>query len=98
MATEQTEAEQEYELGDPSGQATGFDMDTDDDDDIDEMDLQQKVAASNEEPFTDMNQFETYETSEELLTALQEASEDNRKERETRVKQGGRMPRGGIPY
>ena len=56
MATEQpAEVEQDYELGDPSGQATGFDdLDTDDED-ADMPDF----LASNEEPFTEMEQFDT---------------------------------------
>ena len=60
MAQEQTE--QDYELGDPSGQATGFD-------DEDSEDLED-LTGGGEEPFTDMDQFERFETSEDLLTAL----------------------------
>ena len=52
--------EQDYEVGDPSGQATGFD---DEDSELEDL------TGGGEEPFTDMAQFERFETSEDLLAA-----------------------------
>ena len=83
MATEQ---EQDFESGDPTGQGRGTLTDDEDPDkfEMDDMD--------EEEPFTDFRQFEQYETSTELLTAIQTAAEHARKHAEDRAKAGGRKP------
>ena len=93
MATEAT-TEQDYEQGDPSGQQMGgMDDDSDFEEDVGERFEEEEEA----EPFTDFHQFERYESSDELLHALSDASDVVRKELEDRQKSGARMPRGGIP-
>ena len=84
-----TEKEQGFEEGDPSAQQmSGFFED--DDEDTEDFTGEQEDES---DPFTTFEQFDRYETADDLLHALNDASEVARKIQEEKVKAGGRMPR-----
>ena len=86
------EGEQDFEAGDQAGHMGGFFEESDDES---EMDF--TGGDEEPEPFTEFEQFESYETSDELIHDLTKAAEDDRKALEEKIRQGGRPPRGGIP-
>ena len=87
MATEQ---EHDFESADPTGQGRGTLTDDDEDDDS-------GMDKEEEKPFTEMNQFEQFDTSTELLAAMADAGEEQRKHAEDRAKAGYPLPQYGLP-